>query len=73
MVIVRMGEENIIKGAAAQGFADEVSFVGGENTAQSNDKPPVSYPNPAAWGKPQQAQNSIPQMISMVDNGDLPF
>jgi single-strand DNA-binding protein len=61
------------KRTSTEVLADEVSFVGGENTAQSNDKPVGQYPNPAAWGKPQQAQNSMPQTMPVVDDGDLPF
>lgn len=61
------------KRTSTEVLADEVSFVGVENTAQSNDKPTGAYPNPAAWGKPQQAQNSMPQTVPVVDDGDLPF
>lgn len=60
------------KRTSTEVVADEVSFVGSDN-AQNDSKPPVSYPNPAAWGKPQQAQNSMPQTMPVVDDGDLPF
>ena len=60
------------KRTATEVVADEVAFVGSDN-AQNDSKPPVSYPNPAAWGKPQQAQNLTPQMMPVADDGDLPF
>ena len=61
------------KRTSTEVLADEVTFVGGENQPQSNDKPVGQYPNPAAWGNPQQAQISMPQTMPVVDDGDLPF
>ena len=50
--------------------ADEVSFIGGENSSQSNEKPTQSYPNPAAYGNALTSQNF--EEVS-DDEGDLPF
>lgn len=61
------------KRTATEVVADEVAFVGTENTAQGLNQAGGQYPNPTAWGKPQQAQNLTPQMVPVVDDGDLPF
>lgn len=61
------------KRTSTEVLADEVSFVGSENQTQSANQAGGQYPNPAAWGKPQQTQISTSQMVPVTDDGDLPF
>lgn len=50
--------------------ADEISFIGGENSSQGSEKPVQSYPNPAAYGNALPSQDF--EEVS-DDEGDLPF